>query len=116
MGATFLSSSKLGKGEASTWYEGTKQGMFFKRGSQRLGHYKENLARALELAHGIRPMQSYTPMKIMIREFVEANPNEAKDSTPKTTPATVKERLTRKAPHQEALMTYHGRMMVPSHC
>ena len=55
-------------------------------------------------------------MKIMSSDILEATPREAKDNTPKTTLATVKERLTRKAPHRMALAIHHGLMMVPSHC
>ena len=43
-------------------------------------------------------MQGCDPMKLMSSELLEATPNEAKESSPKTTPATVKERLTRRNP------------------
>ena len=38
-------------------------------------------------------MQGCTPMKLMTSELLEATPKEAKDNSPKTTPATVNERL-----------------------
>ena len=43
-------------------------------------------------------MHSYTPMKLMISEILEATPKEAKEATPTTTPGTVMERLSRKTP------------------
>ena len=43
-------------------------------------------------------MQSCTPMKLLISELLEATPKEAKEDSPKTTPATIKERLARRNP------------------
>ena len=43
-------------------------------------------------------MRGCTPTKLMISELLEATPKEANESSPKTTPATVKERLTRRNP------------------
>ena len=70
----------------------------------------------LELAQEIRPMHSCAPMKLMNSGILEATPKEAKESTPKTTPATVKERLAIKTPHRMALTTYHGLMMDRFRC
>ena len=94
----FTKAKMKGNGEDSKWFEGTKPGMIFKHGSQGLCHYKDGAVRTLELAREILPMQGCTPMKLMISELLEATPKEAKEDSPKTTPATVKERLTRRNP------------------
>ena len=72
--------------------------MVCKNGSQGLGYYKDGAVSTLELAREIILMQGCIPMKLMISELLEATPKEAKEDSPKTTPATVKERLTRRNP------------------
>ena len=94
----FIKVKKKGKGQASKCFEGTKLGMVFKNGSQGLGYYKDVTVRTIELAPEVRPMESCTPMKLMISELLGATLKEAKEDSPKTTPATVKERLARRSP------------------
>ena len=72
-------------------------GCFF-NGSQGLGYYKDAAVTTLELAREILPMQGCAPTKLLISELLEATPKEAKENSPKTTPATVKERLARRNP------------------
>ena len=68
--------------------------MVFKIGSQGLGYYEDETVRTIELAPEIRPMESSTPMKLLL----ETTPKEAKENSPKTTPVAVKERLARRSP------------------
>ena len=89
----FIKAEKKGKGQAATWFKGSKTGMAFKTGEKGLAYYKEQQATVIKLAPEIFPMQSCTPMKIIINELINATTKEEKEPAPKTSPATVKQRL-----------------------
>ena len=52
--------------------------MVFKKGDIGIGYYKDGKPREINLSEVMLPMRNCTPMKLMVREILEATPKEAK--------------------------------------